>query len=66
MIFDNSTRASEADLQRADELRTRGNGFYNKQDYETAIDFYTQAIAYAPVDARSYCNRSTCYMKLKK
>ena len=42
-------------------LKSRGNTLFSKKDYQTAIDFYTRAIAVSPVEsAVFYSNRAAC------
>lgn len=57
---------TEADKTRAAEVKKTGNDFFQKQNFESAIESYTKAISLNPYDGTLYCNRSACYKKLKK
>jgi len=50
----------------AKELKDDGNECFKKQDYEKAIDYYTQAIQLEPNDHVLYSNRSACYINTNK
>jgi len=46
--------------------RERGNDAYEREAYEEATRCFTRAIDAGPGDARSFSNRSACFMKLKR
>ncbi|EEB08559.1 chaperone activator Sti1 [Schizosaccharomyces japonicus yFS275] len=50
----------------ADQLKAQGNAAFAKKDFETAIDFFTQAINVDPNNHVLYSNRSASYASLKK
>jgi SpoVK/Ycf46/Vps4 family AAA+-type ATPase len=44
----------------------RGNGYYEKEDYEKAIENYNMAVLLNPLFSEAYFNRALCYYKLKE
>jgi len=50
----------------AKELKDEGNDYFKKNDYEKAIDCYSQAISLEPNDHILYSNRSGSYLNLNK
>jgi len=46
-------------------LKERGNRAYQEQDYATAIQLYTESLAFYPNDFTVYSNRSVSHLKLK-
>ncbi|KAJ1919722.1 Hsp90 cochaperone [Tieghemiomyces parasiticus] len=48
----------------AEKAREAGNAAFKEQNYAEAVKQYTEAIARAPEDPRSYSNRSAAYTKL--
>uniref|UniRef100_A0A7S3PRS1 Serine/threonine-protein phosphatase n=1 Tax=Aplanochytrium stocchinoi TaxID=215587 RepID=A0A7S3PRS1_9STRA len=59
----NETSGPDEVLQeRANALKAKGNECFKEGSYETAIEFYSQAIDVCP-NAILYANRSACYLK---
>jgi tetratricopeptide (TPR) repeat protein len=57
---------SEEHVQKALELKAKGNGHFTKKEWEPAHDFYSQAIAANPKEATFYSNRSACCMSMHR
>jgi ankyrin repeat protein len=56
---------SDDDTRQSLELKRQGNEYFEKKEWQAALDFYTKAIALNPTDASLYSNRSACYMELE-
>lgn len=50
--------------KKAAEAKSRGTDAFNRKDYATALDAYTQAIDFDPTDATLLSNRSLCWIRL--
>jgi tetratricopeptide (TPR) repeat protein len=48
------------------ELKNKGNVFYQAQNYQEAIDVYTQALSLDSKNSTLYSNRSAAFSKLSR
>lgn len=53
------------DSVKSDRLKEDGNRCFQKNDFDGAIAFYSQAIELNPANFLLYTNRSLCYLKLE-
>lgn len=58
--------ATQADIDRAIELKNEGNASMSENDFHKAILLYTQAIRLNPNQSIFYCNRAAAYSKIGK
>jgi len=62
-------RAIDATLEsqkaKAHRLKERGNRAYQAQNFQRAIELYTESLAFYPHDHNVYSNRSVSHLKLK-
>lgn len=56
---DNSSRKKDAE-----DCKNRGNEFLAKKEFQTAVDWYTQAIQFDPSNHVYYSNRSAAYLSM--
>jgi ankyrin repeat protein len=61
-----SSDVSPMNLQRAIELKARGNKYFMKKKWKEANDLYTNAISFNPKEATFYSNRSACLLNLER
>ena len=61
-----SNQKYEGTNNKAGDELNKGKGFYDKQDYKTAISCYTEAIRLDPDLALAYSNRGAAYLGLGK
>ncbi|KAM4545794.1 E3 ubiquitin-protein ligase TTC3 [Odontesthes bonariensis] len=53
-------------IEKSDEMRRKGNESFQKQQYEEAVTFYSNAIKHYPDNHIIYGNRALCYLRCKK
>ncbi|XP_031163906.1 E3 ubiquitin-protein ligase TTC3 isoform X2 [Sander lucioperca] len=56
----------EYQLEKSEEMKKKGNEFFQKKQYEDAVKFYSKAIKYYPDNHIIYGNRALCYIRCKK
>ncbi|KAA8586527.1 hypothetical protein FQN60_000363 [Etheostoma spectabile] len=59
-------RPQEYHLEKSEEMKKKGNEFFQKKQYEDAVKFYSKAIKYYPDNHIIYGNRALCYIRCQK
>ncbi|XP_075038882.1 small glutamine-rich tetratricopeptide repeat-containing protein beta isoform X2 [Mixophyes fleayi] len=59
-----SPSSAPADLERAEQLKDEGNNYMKEQNYDAAVDCYSQAVELDPNNAVYYCNRAAAHSQL--
>ncbi|XP_044755816.1 small glutamine-rich tetratricopeptide repeat-containing protein alpha-like [Coccinella septempunctata] len=57
---------SEEDERKAEEFKNRGNALMTDNDFKTAVEEYTKAIALNPKNPVYFCNRAAAYNKAEQ
>ncbi|XP_059912346.1 E3 ubiquitin-protein ligase TTC3 [Gadus macrocephalus] len=57
---------NDADKVKSEDMKTKGNTFFQKKEYGAAIKCYTQAIRHTPENHMVYANRALCYIRVEK
>ncbi|XP_073479624.1 small glutamine-rich tetratricopeptide repeat-containing protein beta [Aquarana catesbeiana] len=59
-----SPSVSPADIEKAEQLKDEGNNYMKEQNYEAAVECYSQAVELDPNNAVYYCNRAAAHSQL--
>ncbi|XP_068127884.1 small glutamine-rich tetratricopeptide repeat-containing protein beta [Hyperolius riggenbachi] len=59
-----SPSSSPADIEKAEQLKDEGNNYMKEQNYEAAVDCYSQAVELDANNAVYYCNRAAAHSQL--
>ncbi|XP_061596553.1 E3 ubiquitin-protein ligase TTC3 isoform X2 [Cololabis saira] len=53
-------------IEKSEEMKKKGNEFFQKHQYEDAVTFYSKAIKFYPDNHIIYGNRALCYIRCQK
>lgn len=59
-----SPSSAPAAIEKAEKLKDEGNNYMKEQNYEAALDCYSQAVELDPNNAVYYCNRAAAHSQL--
>ncbi|KAM6907188.1 E3 ubiquitin-protein ligase TTC3 [Xenentodon cancila] len=53
-------------IEKSEEMKKKGNEYFQKQQYEEAVIFYSKAIKFYPDNHIIYGNRALCYIRCQR